>query len=334
MAEKKLSKGKKIAITAASVVFVLISGIVIYAYSMLSGIKQTDISKAEEPQADSGIEEYVPLNKVEQKTKKITNIALFGLDRRYDEPCRSDTMMVLTIDETSKKIKLTSLMRDIYVDIPGREGNRLNAAYAFGGPGLAINTINQNFDLDIQYYATVDFKALSRLIDKLGGVEIDVKPGEVSHINGGVDDLNSRDKEDQEPHISGPGLQNLQGKQAVSYMRIRKYGNADFERTERQRAVLEQIFEKTKKAGILKIPDLLSAVLPYVETNMSKADILNYGITCAGFGTGIEQYRLPLDGTFKYESIRGMSVLMPLMEKNVDELHKFIYREDDMLANK
>jgi len=331
------SKDKKKVVTISimaiiSILIIILGSITVYGYIMLSNIKYNNINKTAELSKDSGIEEYVPLDNVNKKVKKVTNIALFGLDRQSDEHCRSDTMMVLSIDEINNEIELTSLMRDMYVNIPGMGGDRLNHAYAYGGPGLSINTINQNFALDIQYYASVDFKGLSQLIDCLGGMGIEVKQGEIEYLNGYLDELNEIDPDSTAPYITVPGRQLLNGKQAVGYMRIRYFGNGDFERTERQRTVLSQILERAKKAGVLKVPDLLSAILPYVETNIPKSKILSLGMTCLGFSKDLKQHRLPIDGSFSYQSIRGMSVLVPDMDKNVEDLHKFIYGENGVPA--
>lgn len=322
---------KRTIIVLISLVFIImILSIAVYAYSLLSIINETDISRPDTAQfLDQGIEEYIPLDEVEQKTGGITNVALFGLDRLYNEPCRTDTIMILTIDNDSNKIKLTSLMRDMYVNIPGKWPDRINAAYTYGGPGLAINTINTTFNMDIQYYASINFKGVTRLIDKLGGVDIDIKQGEIEYLNFYINELNDADSESSAPNVVQRGLQHLTGKQALGYMRIRYYGNADFERTERQRSVLTQIIDKIKKTDILKIIDVLSISLPYVETNMPKTGIISLFKTCFQYGNHVEQYRLPIDGTFRYETIKNMSVIVPDIEANSERLHEFIYEKDN-----
>jgi LCP family protein required for cell wall assembly len=319
---KIMTAGKKAALVILSVFLIILLSGGVYLYSLLSGIKQVDTTN---PVDNPDYEETVPVQKTEQIERNVINIALFGLDRRGSEASRTDTIMIATIDKDTKQIKLSSLMRDMYVDIPGRGGNRINAAYAYGGPGLAINTINSNFNMDIKYYATVDFKGLQRLIEKLGGIDINVKQGEIEYLNEPLDELNRIDPADKAPHVTKAGMQHLNGKQAVAYMRIRYYGNGDYERTERQRAVLSQIFEKVKKAGVLKLPDIVSTVLPYIETNMPKTEILSLGAASVGFNAGIQQYRLPVNGLYKGEKIRGMSVLVPDIKANAQKLHEFIF---------
>lgn len=324
--KNKLTKSKKIIIIILSIVLLTISGTCIYIYSILSTIEHTDISKppvsATEPLPGSTkeeVEELVPLEEPKQIGGGVVNIALFGLDRRGSERCRTDTMMILSIDKDNRKIKLTSLMRDMYVEIPGKWKDRINAAYAYGGPGLAINTINRNFDMDIRYYASVDFKGVQALIDKLGGTDIDLKEGEIIHINS-----------DSKNQIETAGIHHLDGEQTLAYMRIRRFGNGDYERTERQRRVLTQLFDKVKIAGILKFTDLVSTVLPYVETNMSKTEIMGFGVTCLNFSSNIEQYRLPAEGTYSDQYIRGMAVLVPDIEANTKQLHSFIYNRESV----
>ncbi|MDZ7548740.1 LCP family protein, partial [Clostridium perfringens] len=135
---------------------------------------------------------------------------------------RSDSIMILTLDSVHNKLKLTSIMRDSYVNIPGRGLDKINHAYAFGGPELAVRTLNENFDLNIKEFMAVDFTSLPTIIDKLGGVTINIIPEEISHI----------------PGITSAGNQVLNGKQALAYSRIRYASGGDYKRTERQRTVV------------------------------------------------------------------------------------------------
>jgi LCP family protein required for cell wall assembly len=208
-------------------------------------------------------------------------------------------------------------MRDLYVEIPGKWKDRINAAYAYGGPALAIDTINKNFNLDIRYYATADFNGMKYLIDVLGGVEINIKEGEIPHINSAS--INQ---------IKTAGLQHLDGQQTLAYTRIRYFGNSDYERTERQRTVLSQLYDKAKSAGVLKLGDIFSLVLPYVETNLSREDLMNLALACYSFTGSAELYRIPADGTFSEETVQSKAVLVPDLSKNTELLHKFIYNED------
>lgn len=315
-----LMKRKPLIITISIVAAVLLifGGIYFYTSSMLNKIKKVQIPQKNE---DLGI------SSEPSEAKGVVNIVFFGLDRRNpDQASRSDSIMVVSIDNENKKVKVTSLMRDMYVPIPGKESNRINAAYAYGGPVLGIKTINTNFNLDIKNYVAVDFFGLEKLIDKVGGVQINVSAAEAKVLNSYLGELNNLNG-DTTSNVKA-GLQTLNGRQAVAYSRIRYVGHADYERTERQRRVLNELFKKIKAQGTVKIPGIISQLLPYVETSLTNSEILDYTLECMKFNTNsIDQYRLPVDGSFKSESIRGMSVLVPDMEKNKSLLHEFIYGE-------
>ncbi len=266
------------------------------------GINEEIIDK-EEPRKE---EESPQKEKIE-----ITNIALFGIDRSNpSEIGRSDAIIIASLDTVHKKIKLTSIMRDTYVDIPDRGMDKINHAYAFGGAELSLRTINQNFSMNIRDFVTVDFNGLEGIIDSLGGINLDIKNYEVSHVPG-----------------SFIGEQTLNGEQTLAYTRIRKSGKGDYERTERQRLVLEKIIEKGLTAGVMKYPKILNAVLPYVDTSLSKNKILKLGINSFGSGIkGVEQFRIPTDEHSSGQMINKVYYLVPkTLEDNVDLLHQFIY---------
>jgi polyisoprenyl-teichoic acid--peptidoglycan teichoic acid transferase len=302
---------KKIILGIVIVLLLGAGGTYFYVQSMFNSVQKVELPKTDE---ELGIT-VKPVGQAEnaeknEKKSDITNILFFGLDRRNpDDASRSDSIMIVSIDRTAQKVKVSSLMRDMYVSIPNKEDNRINAAYAFGGPALAIKTINSNFGTDVRNYVTIDFFGMQDLINKVGGIQIDVKPDEVS--NSGV---------------TKSGLQTLDGKQALAYSRIRKVGNSDYERTERQRRVLNELFKKIKSQGVAKLPGLVSTLLPYVETSLSNSEIIELAMDASKFNTeSIEQFRLPVDGTFKSEKIRGMSVLVPNIEANKAKLNEFIY---------
>jgi LCP family protein required for cell wall assembly len=247
----------------------------------------------------------------------VVNILLLGLDRRSDnEGARSDSMMIATIDKKMNRVKLTSLMRDMYVSIPGREDNRINTGYIFGGPALAIKTVNKNFDMNIEHYAAVDFKGFVKIIDFLGGVEVTVTQGEAKIIG-----------------LESAGTYVLNGEEALIYSRIRKIG-ADYERTDRQRLVLSTLFKKAKSVSIWKIPEMLASILPNIETNLTKGEMLALGKNVLESSAHtVEDYRLPLAGTYKSKTIRKMAVLVPDLEKNKQALHDFIYGDGSKKEN-
>lgn len=329
---KRRSAFTKVLIALGIIALFAIGGAIGYGYMMLNGMKQAKLDEK-----DLGITEYtppkssgtVPKGNVAEAAPKsdVVNIALFGIDSRDpDQSGRSDTMMIASIDKGNKQVKLTSLMRDMYVDIPGRGGDRLNHAYAYGGPALAIKTINTNFKMDIRDYVTVDFFNLPKIIDEVGGVDIDVKADEIKLLNSYLDEINRLDGGKPSPHVAKAGMQLLDGRQALAYSRIRYVGNGDYERTERQRRVMDAIFQRVKKAGPLRLPGMVADMLGYCETSLSKAEVMSLGLEVLSFGNiDMQQYRLPVDGTFKSQKIRGMAVLVPDMEKNTQLLHEFIY---------
>lgn len=322
---KKNGKRKRIIISVIIVFAALFTGIGIYSYSLLNKVKSTELPK---DNSSLGIkEEAVQQIEKEDPKKDVVNIALFGLDRRSkDEASRSDSIIIASIDYSHNKIKLSSIMRDTYVDVPGHGMTKITHAYAYGGPQLAIKTLNENFNLNIKDYVTVDFFSLEKIIDALGGVTIDVRNEELPYINSYMKEVTNIEKEKVTP-VTTAGSINLNGLQAVAYSRIRYIGN-DFERTERQRKVLTQILTKVQEAGITKYPSLVSTLLPYVETSISKGEIvsLGAGILSSGMKT-IDQERFPADGNWKNLMINNVYYLGTDLKLTTDQLHKFIYED-------
>jgi len=300
-------------------IFSLLGTGMVYVYDTLNKVDQVEIATDDQ---DLGIKDD-PF-----KDRKVINIALFGIDRREDnEVSRSDSIMIATIDKEHKKIKLTSLLRDIYVEIPGYGMDKLNHAYSYSGPELAIKTINHNFNMNIREFAAVDFFGLEEIIDVMGGVEVDVQPNEVGPINTGVKQVDKFDNSNS-PLVKDSGKQKLTGRQAVAYARIRRIGT-DYQRTERQRIVLEDILNQGINAGVAQYPKLLNAMLPHVETSLSKSEILSLGTSTltAGIKT-IDKYRIPVKGYVDTQTINGVSYEVPdTMADNIQFLQDFIYED-------
>ncbi len=221
-------------------VIILISVVsALYVYSKLESVKKVPISKDDkELKIDKKAEPY---------GDDVINIAFFGLDRRKkEEPSRSDAVMILSLDKKHKKSETIVYNEDSYVNIEGHGKTKLNHAYAYGGPELAIKTINSNFKLNIRDFVAVDFYGLENIIDTVGGIEIPVRSDEIKYINSYMQGTAKvENKAVQE--VQNPGLQNLNGMQAVAYARIRYTSGGDYERTERQRTVLTAIMNKIKK---------------------------------------------------------------------------------------
>jgi LCP family protein required for cell wall assembly len=263
--------------------------------------------------------------------KGIFNILLVGLDKRSENDIgRTDSIILANINTEAKTIKLVSFMRDMYVPIPGHGLNRINAAYSLGGPELLMKTLQQDFNIDVQYYVSIDFRAFQDLVDKLGGIDVEVKDYEVKEINKYIKEVNGS----KATLLSGPGYQKLNGQQALSYSRIRKVGNGDFERTERQRRVLTILINKARSVSIFKIPDLASTALNYIKTNIPTGKLMNLAYTVYRFGnTPVETIRIPADGMFENMRVKGMAVLVPDLEKNVVYLEKFLSSQGIAFSN-
>lgn len=206
----------------------------------------------------------------------VVNIALYGIDSRtIDQLSRSDAIMILTFDRKHKKIKMTSIARDTYVDILGRGKDKITHAYIFGGPELALNSLNSAFNMNITDYVTANFWALADIVDFVGGVTIDIDRAEMSDINANyIPYMNSMGIECE--YIKEAGTQTLTGGQAVAYCRVRHVGG-DVMRGERQREVLMAIYDKLKDLSPLKYPQLINLILNECSTSLTNNEILSLG---------------------------------------------------------
>jgi LCP family protein required for cell wall assembly len=273
--------------------------------------------------------------RLKNMTDPPVNIALFAVDKRTAEDAgNSDVIMIISIDQTTGKIKMSSIMRDTYVKIDGKGMDKINAAYATGGPQLAIKTINQNFDMDIKDYMNVDFYSAAKIVDALDGVQVNVKPNEIQYLNHFLDELAIYDKTPP-VYVKEPGLQKLNGKQAVAYTRIRYAGNGDYERTERQRNVLIALFGKLKASGQNAFPIFSKTILPNIETSMSDMELINFagGIFYSKSKT-IEQSRFPLDEQGHGKRINNIWYLVTDLNAATTSLHQFIYGNSTVAPKK
>ena len=321
-------KAKKATILILTIVLILILGAVggIYAYGnhLFNKIEKVEINKE-----DVGIKEEVQ-QKLSEYSGNIINIALFGIDTGDGVVGRSDSIMIATIDTTHKKLKLTSIMRDSYVEIDGHGNDKINHAYAFGGPQLAIKTLNENFDLNIEDFAAVNFKTLPKIIDKVGGIELDIDSEELKYINGYIRDINKKNGTNVS-EITTTGLQHVNGTQALAYCRIRYTSGGDYRRTERQREVLTEIFKKVEAMPATSYPSLLSDILPMVNTSLGYNEILNLGMDVLKLGdANLSLERFPLDDYSQGKTINGVYYLTFNKEATVKQLHDYIF--DDKIT--
>lgn len=267
-----------------------------------------------------------------QDTGEFTNIALFGLDSRegeLDGGVRSDCIMVASIDNNTKDVKIVSIFRDTLTQQSDGTYDKANAAYSYGGPEEAIALLNRNFDLDIKKYMSVNFNALADVIDLLGGIELDMTEEEVFWTNGYCTET-SQVVGRSTTELTKPGKQNLDGIQAVSYARIRYTEGDDFKRSERQRIVLQQVVEKAKKAALPTLNKIVDQVLPQVSTNLSTSDFLGIAASAAKYKIA-EMKGYPFDVTTS-EDVVGLegSYVVPIgFADNVRQLHEFLFGAAD-----
>lgn len=294
---------------------------VIYVYAKWSKI-DTKAIKAE----DIVINEEVKKNKNVDLGDGFTNVALFGVDSRdgdLGEGNRTDCIIVASLNNKTKEIKMVSVYRDTLLDLSEGTYQKCNAAYSYGGPVLAINMLNMNLDLDIQDYVTVDFGAIADAVDLLGGIEIEVTEEELPYINQYIPETaNSAGKAAN--LLQSAGLQKLDGTQATTYARIRSTAGGDFTRTERQRLVIEKMFEKAKMADIGTLNAIIDKVFPQVSTSFTLPEILKYA-------SAYSEYKLTGNMGFPEDKYTDMlseigSVVVPDdLTSNVAKLHEFLF---------
>ena len=263
----------------------------------------------------------------------MVNILLIGNDSRTNgEDGRSDAMILLSVSNKTKKIYMTSLLRDMYVEIPGHKGNRLNAAYSYGGAELLMETIELNFDISVNRYVLVNFEAFANLVDAVGGIDLELSAEEVEYVNAYLWEYNiltERPEGTDYMDTSVSGMVHLNGAQALSYTRNRYLGT-DFGRTERQRKVLGAVIRKMPKALVTNPKELINGLVTNLRTNLTKEECFQLCFQAAGaLNYDIEQSSIPLDGTYKNATIREMSVLEVDFEANKEFIRKNIYGEEE-----
>ena len=209
---------------------------------------------------------------VKEKLTGYRNIALFGIDTRSDDyglGNRSDCIIIASINNDTKEVKLTSVYRDSYLEIPNRGLDKVTHAYSFGGAELALSTLNSNLDLNMTEFITVNFDAVAEIVNSLGGVEIDITPEELGYLNSYTYST-AQSTGIASSTINEAGKHNLDGVQAVAYSRIRYTAGGDYKRTERMRTVLTAIVEKAKTKKISELNKLMDTLLPRIYTNSRK----------------------------------------------------------------
>ena len=252
------------------------------------------------------------------------NILLIGVDTLEENiNGRSDTMILVHVNPETADIRMVSFLRDLYVPIPGVGKTRLNAAYVHGGEELLKQTLSDNFGVTVDHTVTVHFSMLADLVDQLGGIEIEVTSAERSQINKLLKDYNTSTGQ-RGGELEAAGLQRLTGKQALCYSRIRKI-DSDFQRTSRQQTVITAMMKRAGELGYWQLLKLALANLPKVQTDLSFTDI----VTLAPLVTQLDRLnlqtaRVPFDGAYHNETINGMMVLVPNLDRCRTQLQDFL----------
>lgn len=259
------------------------------------------------------------------ESKDVLNVLLIGCDtRKKNGNGRSDAMILVSVNQKTEDITMTSIMRDCYVTIPGHGNNRINAAYAFGGGNLLMDTIETNFRVPVEKYIVVDFYSFVDIVDAVGGVDINISSEEIKVMNSYIKGLNKLNGRAEDTWLlSDGGMQHLNGTQALAYSRVRYVGHGDFDRTQRQRTVMTKIFEKARDMSLREMHDLLNILLPKVKTNMDEGELLALLLKAPAYlQYDLNQFRIPIDDSYQSMRIRGMAVLGLDFEKNIEALKK------------
>jgi len=334
-----------------SILFLLGGGAMVYYYALLNSMNFEDFTAPSSDKSDS-VSATVSAEMIGDGTQltigdgqllqdsKVLNVMLFGEDNSDgDEHGRTDTMIMMSIDNWHKKLKLTSFQRDTYVYIPGYGQNKINAAYTYGGPKLTIETIETNFGIKIDRYAVVDFDSFIEIIDTLGGIDMEVTQDEIDYINYQM--YKNEQVDNPKTITSAPGMVHLNGQEALWYARNRglstnEDGNEigidgdDWDRTSRQRKLLEKMFNDLKGADLTKIVSIVSSVGPMVTTNLKKDEITALVSHAPTYLTyTVEQSYVPTEGLWYYENNTpaGSVIAIADMNKQRLEFAKFIYED-------
>lgn len=262
--------------------------------------------------------------------KDVLNILLIGEDRRPEEGrTRSDSIIIMTVDKENKVIKLTSLMRDLYVQIPGYSGSKISTSYVRGGIQLLEETIKQNFDIHIDGSIRVDFSDFRSVIDSIGGIELNIREDEIDVLNTYIKECNKIFGENENSNlVKKSGVQKLNGLQVLAHSRSRYIETGDFGRTERQREILIAVSEQIKKLEIWHTLKTAYSVLPLLTTDMGNIDLLKLGISICETGVNnIETHNIPVEASFEFDNIEGMDVMVPDLDICKQALKRIIYGE-------
>lgn len=325
--KKKTHLGRKIFCVILVLVLLFVGGVGAYGYlrvqKILAAVDYQPLSQ----------NQYIANSEL-ASADYVKNILLIGVDAREGEEAektRSDTMMLVTIDTRNKQIKLTSFLRDMYLEIPGYREDKLNAAQSHGGTQLLVDTLEYNFKVDIDNYMLVSFDMFTAIIDELGGVDVEITDKEAKYINS--KDHMSRDDGFAFPEELSGGMQHFTGAQALWYSRIR-YLDSDFMRTQRQRKVITAIVKEAVGQSPFALLDMVEKVMPMVKTDLSEDEMMDLGLHALTYlKYDIVQMQVPLSDAYKSAKRRGQDVLLPDMDKNRTAFKQFVFEKADVPAD-
>ena len=312
--KKNKNKKKKIIIAFLLLIVILLGVVTGFIYNKLSKVNFFELDNSK-----LGIG-----NKTGYR-----NIALFGVDSRNmnsTKGSRSDAIIIVSINQKTKDVNLISVYRDTYLDVEGHGLTKVTHAHAYGGPELAINTLNRNLDLDINEFVAVNFEVVADVVDLVGGIEVTIEKNEVEQMNKYIKDT-SKNVGRQASLITTSGKQKLDGIQAVTYARIRKTAGGDYKRTERMRTVLKAVFEKAKTMNVGTLNEIANKILPEVQTNIGLSEIISLipSITSVNIS---DSTGWPYDNIGK--NVNGASCVIPTtLEANVVKLHRELFNQQD-----
>lgn len=317
--KKKMKTWKKVVLVLLLIIVITLgvaAGIgVWYVNDKLGKVNYVNINE-EDIEVTSGID---------QQLKGYRTIAIFGVDSRNNElvsGTRSDCIILATINEKTKEVKLTSVYRDTYLEITGKSLDKVTHAYAYGGASMAMSTLNTNLDLNIKEFVTVNFESVVDIVNAVGGVSINVTSEELKYINNYIDEI-VKVTGTSSSHVTKSGTQTLDGAQALAYGRIRYTSGGDYKRTERMRDVMMAVVNKAKKMSITKLNSLADTMLPKVYTNINSGEILSLLPQLATY-TITDSTGWPYNT--KGATINGVWYGPPVtLESNVKDLHEKIY---------
>lgn len=315
-----MGKKRKLVVIAFTVLLLIIcfgSFTLGYSYYLFSKTKNVNADEGNVASQDSKV---AIKNSKSDDTKDVSNVLLIGTDN-----CTlADSIMILTVDRKNNDVKLSSIMRDSWVDIPGYGNSKINASFSRGGASLLLRTINDNYKLAINKYIRVDFSKLSKIVDKLGGIDINITKEESDIMSAYIKDINKINKTNVDV-VSGSGLKHLSGTKVTAYCRIRYTEGDDFKRTERQREVLKIICDKISNLNLSDKLSLLSDTLSYVETNLEYTDVVNMSANLLFMpNINVKENRFPNDGDYKDDWSDGVYKMQFNKDVTCSKLKDFI----------